>query len=135
MPFTLLFALLGILVGVLINRAADNLPPPARRSLLVTPRCPYCDTPRSAIEQSGILSFILFRNKCHNCGAPIPLRAPLVELASGILFLFLAARDSLSPYLFVILFFTAVLLLILVIDIEHKLILNVVVLPATVLAF
>src|SRR5581483_1099553 len=134
MPLSILFALLGILVGIVINRAADNLPPPARRSLFVAPRCPYCDTPRTRIEQSGILSYILFRNKCYNCGAPIPLRAPLVELATGLLFLFLVTRYPFGVYLLVIAFFTAVLLLILVIDIEHKLILNIVVLPATVLA-
>lgn len=130
----ILFALIGILAGMIINRAADNLPPPARRSLLETPRCPYCNAPRTTPEQFGILSFALRRDKCHQCSAPLRLRAPLVEIAAALLFAFLAAQFPLGIYLIAVCFFTAVLLLIAVIDIEHKLILNVVSLPATVLA-
>ncbi len=129
-----LFALLGILVGILINRAADNLPPPARRSFFATPRCPYCDAPRAAVEQFGIVSFALRRDKCHACSAPLRLRAPLVEFATSALFAFLAARYSFDLYLVIICFFTAILILITVIDLEHKLILNMVSQPATVLA-
>jgi leader peptidase (prepilin peptidase)/N-methyltransferase len=129
-----LFGVIGILVGILLNRAADNLPPPARRSPLEPPRCPYCDAPRTAVEQSGILSFVLRRDRCHACAAPLRLRAPLVELASAVLFGFLAARYTFGLYLVAVALFTALLLLIVVIDIEHKLILNVVVLPAAFLA-
>ena len=130
----ILFVIVGILVGILINRAADNLPPPARRSVLETPRCPYCSTPRTFIEQFGILSFALRRDKCHQCSAPLKLRAPLVEFVTAALFAFLAARFEFGIYLVAICFFTAILILIAVIDLEHKLILNVVSLPATVLA-
>lgn len=131
---TFVFAGLGILAGMLINRAADNLPPPARRSVLETPRCPHCDASRSALEQFGILSFALRRDKCHRCGAPLRVRAPLVEIAAGALFAFLAIRIPLSIYLSLVCFYTAILLLIVVIDLEHKLILNVVSLPAVVIA-
>lgn len=133
---TLLFltALLGVLAGVLVNRAADNLPPPAVLSLWAAPRCPFCATPRTLLEQSGILSFVLRRDKCHQCGAPLKLRAPLVELAAAALFGFFAGRFPFGAYLLAVCFFTTVLLLILVIDIEHKLILNVITLPATLLA-
>lgn len=131
---SLIFALLGIAVGILINRAADNLPPPFRRSLFETPHCPYCDSPRTPLEQFGIASFVLRRDKCHNCTAPLRLRAPLVEILSVALFAFLAARYPPDLFLAAAALFTAILLLIAVIDIEHKLILNVVVMPATVLA-
>lgn len=130
----LIFIALGILSGILINRAADNLPPPARRSLFDTPRCPFCDTPRSPVEQSGIASFLLRRDHCHQCSAPLPLRAPLVEIAAAALYAFLANRYPPGVYLAVLCFFTAVLVLIAVIDIEHKLILNAVTYPATILA-
>jgi leader peptidase (prepilin peptidase) / N-methyltransferase len=128
------FALLGILSGIVLNRAAENLPPPARRSLLVAPLCPYCETPRSALAQSGILSFLLRRERCTSCGAPLPLRAPLVEIAAAALFVLLALRYPPGLYLLALCFFTAVLMLIVVIDLEHKLILNSLVLPATLLA-
>ena len=130
----ILFALLGILVGIVINRAADNLPPPARCSLLKTPRCPYCDAPRTLLEQFGILSFVLRRDKCHACTAPLRLRAPLVEIFNGALFAFLALRYPFGIYLVILAVLTALLLLLAVVDIEHKSILNVVVMPATLLA-
>lgn len=132
--YSLIFAILGVPVGILVNRAADNLPPPFRRSFFETPRCPYCDSPRTLLEQFGIASFALRQDKCHNCSAPLQLRAPLVEILAAALFAFLAARYPPDLFLLVAALFTAVLILIAVIDIEHKLILNVVVLPATVLA-
>jgi leader peptidase (prepilin peptidase)/N-methyltransferase len=129
-----LYAFFGLLVGIVINRASDNLPPPARRSLVAAPQCAYCGTPRATLEQFGIVSFLVGRAHCHNCHAPLPLRAPLVEIATALLFAFLWDRFGASVNLVVLSFFTAILLLILVIDVEHRLILNVVILPATLLA-
>lgn len=134
MAFAPLFALLGIAVGVLLNRAADNLPPPLRHSLRSTPQCPYCRTPRTLLEQSGLVSFMLRRDHCHSCGAPLALRAPLLELGTGFLFGLLAARLPFGVNLILLAAFTAMLLLIAVIDLEHKLVLNVVVLPGALLA-
>lgn len=131
---TIVFAFVGALVGILLNRAADNLPPPGQRSMLETPRCPYCNTRRAPLEQIGVLSFGLRRDKCHQCGAPLTLRAPLVEIGAAFSFAFLAARNEFGIYLLSLCFFTAILILIAVIDLEHKLILDVVTLPATLLA-
>ena len=50
------------------------------------------------------------------------------------MFGFLAARYSFNLYVCIIWLFTAILILITVIDLEHKLILSVVVIPATLLA-
>ncbi len=54
-----LYALLGGLFGVLLNRAADNLPPPARLSLMQAPRCSHCGQPRGMLAQIGLLNLIL----------------------------------------------------------------------------
>ena len=129
----LLFILLGIFTGILINRMADNLP--WERAAFATPHCAHCSTPRARIQFSGIVAFLARRDKCQNCGAPLALRAPLVEIATAFLFAFLANRYPFGAYLLLVCFFSAVLVLIAVIDIEHKLILNVVSLPATALAF
>lgn len=128
-----LFFLFGIVCGIIINRAADNLP--YRRSVFAVPHCPHCDTPRSRVQVSGVLTFVLRRDKCPQCSAPVPLRAPLLEITAAALFGWLALRYPVSLYLGVVCFFSAVLLLIAVIDIEHKLILNIISLPMTALAF
>ncbi len=129
---SILFALLGWLIGVLINRAADNLP--AQRSLLDAPHCPYCDTPRPIVDQVALLSYLLLRGRCPNCHAPIPLRAPLVEIANAIAFAFLWTRYGATVQLLLMLVYTIVFLLVFVVDLEHRLILNVVILPAILLA-
>ena len=128
----ILFALLGWLVGVVINRAGDNLP--ARRSLVTAPHCPYCDSPRPVVDQIALFSYVLLRGRCPNCHAPIPLRAPLVEIASALAFAFLWARYGAQVQLALMLIYTVVFLLVLVIDFEHRLILNVVILPAILIA-
>jgi leader peptidase (prepilin peptidase)/N-methyltransferase len=128
----ILFVLLGWLVGVAINRAADNLP--TQRSLLDAPRCPYCDTPRPVLDQIALLSYLLLRGHCPNCHAPILFRAPLVEIANAVAFAFLWTRYGAQVQLLLTLIYTAVFLLVLVIDLEHRLILNVVILPAALLA-
>ncbi len=126
-----LYALLGGLVGVLVNRAADNLPPPARLSLLQAPVCPHCGQPRGPVAQSGLLSLILYRGRCEQCLAPVSLRAPIVELGLAVLFGLLCARLGLGLLLVTYSVLTVLLALITIIDLEHRLILNVVVLPAT----
>lgn len=127
-----LFALLGLLIGAIINRAADNLP--ARRSLIDAPHCPYCDTPRPVLDQIAVLSYLLLRGRCPNCHAPIPLRAPIVEIANALSFAFLWTRDGATTLLLLDLIYTDIFLLVLVIDLEHRLILNIVILPAILLA-
>lgn len=128
----ILFALLGWLVGAVINRAADNLP--AHRSLIAAPHCPYCDTPRPVIDQIALLSYILLRGRCPNCHAPIPLRAPLVEVASAIAFAFLWLRYGAQLQLGLMLLYTVIFLVVFVIDFEHRLILNTIILPSILFA-
>jgi leader peptidase (prepilin peptidase)/N-methyltransferase len=124
--------LLGWLLGILINRAADNLP--ARRSLLNAPRCPFCGTPRPALDQIALLSYLLLRGRCPNCRAPIALRAPLVELAGAGASAFLWTRYGANAQFALTLIYTLVFLLVFVTDLEHRLIFNVVILPATLFA-
>lgn len=134
MIFPIVFGLVGILVGIIINRAGDNLPPPGSRSIFATPRCPFCNEPRHPLEQVGLLSFLSLRDRCHACRAPLLIRAPLVEFGTALLFSFLASRFQIGLPLLAYCAMTAILLLLAVIDLEHKLILNTVVLPATLLA-
>jgi leader peptidase (prepilin peptidase)/N-methyltransferase len=127
-----LFALLGLLLGVLINRIADNLP--RERSILSTPLCPYCGIPRPALDQIATLSYLVFRGRCPNCRAPIPLRAPFVEIAHALLFAFLWTRDGMTLQLALHLIYTFVFGLVFVIDLEHRLIFNIIMFPAIIFA-
>ncbi len=54
---------------------------------LVVPRsaCPHCNHTLSAWENIPILSYLVLRGKCKNCGAAISPRYPIIEAISGIL--------------------------------------------------
>lgn len=131
----LLYALLGLLVGALVNLCADQLP--RWRTLRRTPFCPYCDSSRPPWAWISVVAYLIFKPRCQHCAAPISWRHPLVEIGSAGLFAFLWTRYAggeqsalLIPYTV----YSAIFLLVLVIDLEHKLILNVVIFPAWILA-
>jgi leader peptidase (prepilin peptidase)/N-methyltransferase len=135
MPVLLLYALLGLLVGALINLLADQLP--RWRRLRRTPFCPFCDQPRPPWAWISTLAYLRFKPRCQHCGAPIPWRHPLVELGTAALFAFLWYRYGLrgeTELLVLYTVYSAILILTLVIDLEHRLILNVVMYPAWGLA-
>jgi leader peptidase (prepilin peptidase)/N-methyltransferase len=129
-----LYALLGLLIGVLINLAADELP--RWRRIWRRPFCPHCDQPRPWWAWCGTLAYLRFRPQCAHCGAPISWRHPLIELGTAALFAFLWQRYAAGEQAILLLYslYSAILILLLVIDLEHKLILNVVVYPAWLLA-
>ncbi len=128
-----LYAALGLAVGAFLNWCADQLPS-RRRCLYRTPFCPYCDTPRSPLAWSGTLAYLALQVRCPACGALIPWRAVLTELGTAALFAWLWTLDGPSVLLLPHSVYTALFVLIAVIDLEHRLILNVVIYPAWLLA-
>ena len=129
---TLVYALIGWLVGVFINQAADTLP--HRMGLGEHPHCPACGTPRAPIAWSAVLGYLSGRRLCLGCGRPLPLRSVVVEVVTPAIFVGLLWRYGLSVHLGFLSLYSAVLVLVTVIDLEHRLILNVVMLPAILLA-
>jgi leader peptidase (prepilin peptidase)/N-methyltransferase len=131
----LLYALLGFLVGVFLNLCADQLP--RWRRLRRAPFCPFCDQPRPAWAWISTLAFLRFRSTCQSCDAPISWRHPLVELGTAVLYGFLWYRYALpGEWVFLLLFtvYSTIFILVIVIDLEHRLILNIVMYPAWLLA-
>ena len=50
-------------------------------------RCPRCGVTIRAVDNIPVLSWILLRGRCRNCGNPISPEYPLVEAVTGALFL------------------------------------------------
>ncbi len=122
----ILFALIGLIVGVVINVLSDALPERAR------PQRPFCLQCGQVHGGLGVLA--LSRRQCAHCAAPTRKREWLVEGGTAVLF---AALPSLIPEprnLIMNSIYIAILILVIVIDLENKLILNVVTFPATALA-
>jgi len=56
-----------------------------RDESIVTPRshCPNCDTELSSRDNIPVVSWLLLRARCRNCGEPISAMYPLIELATA----------------------------------------------------
>jgi len=128
---TLLFAFLGLLTGALTNRLATDLP--VHRGLTL-PHCSYCRQARPWWQWVSLPSFVVGRAKCPLCRAKIDLRYPLVELALAVAYAYLWVLLGPSVRLPLYIIYTAVLAIVLVTDLEHHLIPNVVMFPAILLA-
>jgi len=127
----LLYALLGLLMGGLVNGLADTLP---RERRPARPQCPYCGLPRPPTDWLAVVSYLLGRGRCPACTAPIPLRSVVVELSLALGFAYLYGLYGPTLHLLLVSLYGVILALITVIDLEHRLVLNVVILPAILLA-
>ena len=130
----LLAALAGWVVGVAINHAADLLP--ERTPLRQWPRCSACGARRPWPAWSVLLTYLSGQTACRQCGQG---RAKLtrslgVEVVTPLLFVFLLGRYGPSWYAGLVSLYTTILILVTVTDLEHRLILNDVMLPAILLA-
>lgn len=129
---SLFFLLLGWLAGAVINHLADVLP--AKERVFQRPfyRGSHITKPPKA--WSAITAYLTRSGRCPETGGSIGLRPPVVELVTAILFVFLFNHFGPSVYLLFVLGYTAILALLTVTDLEHRLIQNVVILPAILLA-
>jgi leader peptidase (prepilin peptidase)/N-methyltransferase len=124
--------LVGILVGGIVNQLGSDLP--ARRAP-TEPRCPYCGQRRPGWQWLGLTAYLLGRAKCPSCGASVGIRRPLIEIGLGLTYGYLWITFGPSIKLLFYSLYSAIFALILVTDIERRLILNVVTYPAIVLGF
>lgn len=83
--------LLGLIFGSFLNVCISRLP--GQRSI-VRPgsHCPECKSSIRWYDNIPLLSWLLLRGHCRDCGKPIPWRYPAVELAAAIWFTIQAAR-------------------------------------------
>ena len=94
-PFGCVIAgLFGLVVGSFVNVLVHRLP---RGESVVFPRshCPACGAGIRALDNIPLLSWLLLKGRCRDCGAPIAARYPLIELANAALwvFVFFQARE------------------------------------------
>jgi len=97
--------------------------------------CPHCKHNLGWQDLIPILSFVILKGKCRYCQKPISLQYPLVELATGILFL-LIVFYFFSDFLFSIfcLLISCFLIIIFVYDLKHYIIPDKIIYPAIAIA-
>ena len=86
----------GLLIGSFLNVVVYRVP--AKRSIVSPPSaCPHCGAPIRWADNIPVVSWIVLRGKCRDCGAPISVRYPLVELGTGVFFAGVARWFLLTP--------------------------------------
>lgn len=97
--------------------------------------CPYCKHILKWQDLIPVLSFLILRRRCRYCQKKISWQYPLVELITGLLFVFIFCQlgwDWSALWLFVIFAF---LVIIFVFDLKHFIIPDKIVYPAIIIVF
>jgi leader peptidase (prepilin peptidase) / N-methyltransferase len=126
--------ILGLIFGSFATVAAHRIP---RRESFATGRskCPRCGRTITALENIPVISYIVLRGRCRGCGESISIRYPLIELVTGILFGLSVWKFGLSAEAALFALFFWLLVVLSVIDLEHRLLPNRVVYPAFVIGW
>jgi leader peptidase (prepilin peptidase)/N-methyltransferase len=121
----------GLALGSFLNVVAARVP--LRRSIVrPSSACMSCGQEIRWYDNVPLVSYAVLRGRCRNCGVRIPLVYPFVELLTAVLIAGCVLAFGLSAEAAVAAFFCAVLVAVSAIDLEHRIIPNRIVLPATV---
>jgi len=124
---------LGALVGSFLNVVAYRVP---RGESVVAPRsrCPGCETPIRSRDNVPVISWLALRGRCRTCGERISPRYPLTEALTAAAFAAVVLARGLDEDLVLALPFTAMLIAVASIDLEHRVVPNKILLPAALWA-
>jgi leader peptidase (prepilin peptidase) / N-methyltransferase len=119
----------GLALGSFLNVVAARVP--LRRSVVSPPSaCMSCGVQIAWYDNVPVLSWLLLRGRCRRCGVTIPWVYPAVELTTALLVAGCILAFGVTLDALVAAFFCAVLVVISVIDVAHRIIPNRIVLPA-----
>ena len=129
-----LVTLLGLMVGSFLNVCIYRLP---RRLSPVRPRssCTSCGHMLAWYENIPVVSYAVLRGRCSGCGASISLMYPIVEAITAVMFLSGYLLYGPSALLVVRLIFGCAMIVLFVIDLQHRILPNVITLPGIVAGF
>ena len=123
----------GAAVGSFLNVCIHRLP---LHVSLAWPgsHCPNCQAPVKPYDNIPVLSYLWLRGRCRSCRVPIPLKYPLIELVTAAVFLGTFALFE-PPMLFPRLLFACAMIVLAVIDLEHRILPDVITLPGIAAGF
>jgi len=119
------FFLFGIVVGSFLNVCITRIP---EEISIVLPgsRCPRCGTPIKPYDNVPVLGWLWLRGKCRSCGLPISPMYPLIEFATGLLFVTAFLEFGITQATVKWLFFTCLIVILTVTDLRVRLLPDVV---------
>jgi leader peptidase (prepilin peptidase)/N-methyltransferase len=122
-------ALLGLVIGSFLNVGIYRVP---RGGSVVRPRshCPGCGEQVRPRDEIPLVSWLLLKGKCRDCGVPISARYFVVELLTGVLFAAIAGRFGWSAELPAYLYLAAISVALALIDLDVRRLPNSLTLPS-----
>jgi leader peptidase (prepilin peptidase)/N-methyltransferase len=125
---------LGLLIGSFLNVCIVRLP---EEESIVSPRsrCPKCHTQLPWWANIPVLSYIVLRGRCAFCSEPISARYLLVEVLTAALFALAYFRFGLTLQALIAAAFVSALVVVTFIDIDHRIIPDVISLPGIAIGF
>ena len=123
-----LLALLGLAVGSFLNVCVYRLP---RQRSVVCPasHCTACGCTLRWFENIPLLGYIALKGRCRTCRALISPAYPMIEVVTAVLFVLQYWHVGWQPLLGARLVFCSVMVVLFVIDLQHRLLPNVITLP------
>ena len=125
-------AIFGAVVGSFLNVVILRLPNKGESIAFPASHCPQCKTPLHWYENIPLLSYLFLLGKCGHCKTGISIQYPIVELTMAGLSAALMYSYGLSLEFGCLFLFCAALVVIVVIDIYHQIIPDVISLPGIV---
>jgi leader peptidase (prepilin peptidase) / N-methyltransferase len=121
----------GLALGSFLNVVAARVP--LRRSIVRPPSaCMSCAQEIRWYDNVPLVSWLVLRGRCRDCSVRIPRVYPAVELLTAVLIAGCVFAFGLTAEAVISAFFCSVLVAVSAIDLEHRIIPNRIVLPATV---
>jgi Type II secretory pathway, prepilin signal peptidase PulO and related peptidases len=115
--------LVGITIGSFLNVCIYRVPQGISIAKGFS-ACPQCSVRLTVADLVPLLSYAVLRGKCRHCGCKISPVYPLVEGATGALYVLLFVRFGLSPDLLIYAALVSLLIVVTMIDIKHMMIPN-----------
>ena len=121
----------GLALGSFLNVVAARVP---RKQSIIRPAsaCMHCSTPIAWYDNVPLVSYAVLRGRCRSCGERIGLLYPAVEVTAALLVAGCVLAFGITAQAAVAAFFCAVLVAISAVDLEHRIVPDRIVLPATV---
>jgi leader peptidase (prepilin peptidase)/N-methyltransferase len=133
-PLNVMAFIVGACIGSFLNVCIYRIPASVS---IVFPgsSCPRCRTMIPFYDNLPIVSYLLLMGKCRTCKAPIAIRYPLVELMGGLFAMACTMAFGLSLHALAAYAFIATLMVVSFIDLDHRIIPDVISLPGIPIFF
>jgi leader peptidase (prepilin peptidase) / N-methyltransferase len=125
---------IGMCIGSFLNVCIYRLP--AGKSIVrPASACPACGTTIRWYDNIPLISYVILRGRCRGCKVSISIRYPIIELLSGLFAMISWMHYGYGLPCLIYFILIAALLVITFIDIDHRIIPDIISLPGILLGF